>query len=105
MRFEIKLPPSLDVWALRAAGVEVEGLSDLSMKVIEGKAKLPSTVKGQYHIFTPPVEVAITVLGLGKPGKLDISRDRKGTIIVKGKPLEGSAAHMQIEIADEKVAR
>ncbi len=105
MRFEIKLPPQLDVWALRAAGVEVEGLSDLSMKVIEGKAKLPATLKGRYHVSNPPVEVAVTVLDFGQAGKVDVSKDRKGNIVVKRKPKEGSAAHMQIEIADEKVAR
>jgi len=105
MKFEIKLPASLDVWALRAAGVEVEGLSDLSMKVIQGKAKLPATVKGRHHVSNPPVEVAVTVLDFGQAGEVDVSYDRKGNIVVKRKPMEGSAAHMQIEIADEKIAR
>jgi hypothetical protein len=105
MRFEVKLPSRLNVWALRAAGVEVEGLSDLSLKVIEGKAKLPANVKGQYHVSDPPLEVSIAILEFDKPGKVEVSRDREGNIIVQGRPLEGSAAHMQIEIADEDVAR
>ena len=105
MKFEIKLPARLYVWAFRAAGVEVEGLSDLSMKVIEGKAKLPATVKGQYHVSDPPVEVSISVLDFGKAGKVDVTTHRNGNLIVKGKPLDGSAAHMQIEIADDQAAR
>ena len=105
MRFEIKLPPRLDVWALRAAGISIEKLSDLSMKVIEGKAKLPATVKGQYHISNPPVDVSVTVLNFGQAGKVDISKDKKGNIVVKRKPVPGSAVHMQIEIGDEKIGR
>lgn len=105
MRFEIKLPPGLHVWALRAAGVEVEGLSQLSMAVIEGKAKLPATVNGRYHVSDPPVDVFITVLEFGQAGKAGLGRDRKGNIVVKGSPKQGSAAHMQIDIAEERVGR
>jgi hypothetical protein len=86
MRFQINLPPRLDVWALRAAGVEVEGLSNLSMKVIEGKARLPATVKGQYHPSKPPQEVSVTVFDFGNGRRT-------------------SPAQMQIEIADEKIGR
>src|SRR5580765_3127704 len=105
MRFEIKLPPRLDGWALRAAGVSVDGLSDLSMKVITGKAKLPATIKAEYELSDPPLDVSISVLEFGEAGKLDVRKDRKGNIVVKRKPVPGSAAHMQIEIGDEKVAR
>jgi len=105
MRFEIKLPPRLDVWALRAAGISIEKLSDLSMKVIEGKAKLPATVRGQYELSDPPLGVCVTVLDFGQAGKVDVSKDKKGNIVVKRKPVPGSAAHMQIEIEDEKIGR
>jgi len=105
MRFEIKLPPRLDGWALRAAGVSVDGLSDLSMKVITGKAKLPATIKAEYELSDPPLDVSISVLEFGEAGKLDVRKDRKGNIVVKRKPVPGSAAHMRVEIGDEKVAR
>jgi hypothetical protein len=103
MRFEIKLPPRLNVWALRAAGVEIDGLSDLSLKVIEGKEKLPATVKGQYHLSNPRVDVLVTVLTFGPAGKLDVSRDSKGIIIVKSKPVPGAGTQMQIQIDDERI--
>src|SRR5438445_1074015 len=105
MRFEINVPPRLDEWALRAAGVSIEGLSELSMKVIDGKAKLPATIKGQYQLADSPVEILVTVLEFGQAGKVDVSKDRKGNILVKRKPVAGSATHMQIEVGDEKVAR
>jgi len=51
------------------------------------------------------VEVLVTVLEFGQAGKVDVSKDRKGHILVRRKPVAGSGTHMRIEIGDEKVAR
>jgi hypothetical protein len=105
MRFEVKLPPRLNCWALHAAGIDTDKLADLSISQIEGKVRLPATVEGQYLLSDPPLKVSITVFDFGENGKIDVRTDKKGRTVVKQKPVPGSAAHMAIEIDDDKVAR
>lgn len=68
MNFEVKLPHNMDVWALRAAGLVADRLTDLMVDCIEKKVSLPVELECRYFFSEAPVTARVTVFDFGRGG-------------------------------------
>jgi hypothetical protein len=61
MRFEVKLPQRLGIWALRRAGLDTSTYSQRWFDVIDGKASYPIEISCPYISSEKPINIRLTV--------------------------------------------
>ena len=104
MQINANLPAGIDRFALRAAGLEVEGVLELEHDVDAGRATLPKTLRSIY-IADPAVRVVVTVLGFGEGDNIDRWRDKSGRIAFKRVRRGETPTRVRIEIDNAKAGK
>ena len=101
MRFEANLAGGIDRWALRAAGLEVDGWGDVAIATLHGEAQLPTTLRCRY-LADGDVKASVTVLAFGGGDNIDRWRDKSGRIAFERVAKAKEPTRVRIEIDDDK---
>ena len=104
MQINANLPAGIDRFALRATGLDVEGVLELEHDVDAGRATLPKTLRSIY-IADPAVRVAVTVLEFGEGDNIDRWTDKSGRIAFKRVGRGKTPTCVRIEIDNARAGK
>src|SRR5262245_59313721 len=104
MRIEANLPGGIDGWAFHAAGLYVEGWSDLNSDHREGRPRFPKALKSTY-LPDPSIAVSVTALSIGDCDNIDRWIGKSGRMEFKRVAKADEPTRVRIEIDDDKAGR